>query len=123
MKFQESEEMYLETILVLKRAKETVRSIDVAEHLNYSKPSVSRAIGLLKNKDYIAVDESGAITFTIKGESKAKGIYERHSILTAFLMKIGASKEAAEENACRIEHIISAELFEIIKQYIRKKPV
>lgn len=115
MKTRESEEMYLETILLLKKEKGNVRSLDIVAHLNYSKASVSRAVGLLRNKGYIAVDGAGCISFTQEGEKRAKDIYERHSILTAYLMSIGASKEIAEENACRIEHIISPELLDIIK--------
>ncbi|MFQ9934567.1 MAG: metal-dependent transcriptional regulator [Lachnospiraceae bacterium] len=116
----ESRENYLETILVLSNRHGNVRSIDIARELNFSKPSVSRAVGLLKDDGYININEDGYITFTDKGRKVASGIYERHNILTEFLEKIaGVSPDIAEEDACRIEHYISEETFEGIKKFMR----
>ncbi|MEE0442288.1 MAG: metal-dependent transcriptional regulator [Thomasclavelia sp.] len=116
---QESGEMYLETILVLKNNNEFVRSIDVAKHLGFSKPSVSRGVGILKSEGYIVIDDNGHIDLTDKGDQKAKYIYEKHRILTEFLMKItNVSKEIAEVDACKIEHVISDEVFAGIKNYL-----
>lgn len=120
MRTRESEEMYLETILLLKAHKPNVRSVDIVEELGYAKSSVSRAVNLLQKKGYVSVDESGSICLTEAGRKKAAGIYERHQVLTQALVKIGADSELAEENACRIEHVISPELFEIIKGFIKK---
>lgn len=117
MLYRESEEMYLETILLLKNNNQNVRSIDVAKELNYSRASVSRAINLLKNKNYIVV-EDGIINFTEQGYKRAAEIYERHSIIMSLLIKLGASEELAEENACRIEHVISPEILELLKKYL-----
>lgn len=120
MRIRESEEMYLETILLLKREKANVRSVDVVEKLDYAKSSVSRGVNLLVNKGYITLDHnSGDIDFTETGRKKAESIYERHRVLTQALEKIGADPVLAEENACRIEHVISEELFEIIKNFVR----
>ncbi len=115
MHLQESGEMYLETIYVLSKKIGNVRSIDVGEYMGYSKPSVSRAVGLLKNGGYIRVDENGFLTLTDVGLELAENIYERHTIISDFLVKIGVSRETADEDACRIEHIISSETFEAIK--------
>lgn len=112
----ESGEMYLETILILKGQMPQVRSIDVANQTGYSKPSVSRAIGLLKNGGYINVDDGGHITFTPSGESIAKRIYERHMQLSALFIKLGVSPEVASKDACKIEHDISDETFEALKK-------
>ncbi len=117
MKTRESEEMYLETILLLKQHSPFVRSVDIAEELNYSRPSVSRAVSLLQQKEYITVGKGGEIFLTDAGEKKAKDIYDRHRIITQLLIGIGADTALAEENACRIEHVISPELFEILKAY------
>jgi Mn-dependent DtxR family transcriptional regulator len=117
MRTQESEEMYLETILVLKKKHPCVHSIDVATELNYSRPSVSRAVNLLQKKGLLHIEKSGELTLTPSGEEKAKNIYERHQILTKLLMKTGAEQKLAEENACRIEHVISEEMFEILKNF------
>jgi len=117
MRIQESEEMYLETILVLKNRGTYVRSIDVAAELNYSRPSVSRAVGILQRKSYITVDEKGEIEFTPSGRAKAEGVYERHCVISRLLIKLGASEALATENACRIEHVIDDELFELLKKY------
>lgn len=119
MRTRESEEMYLETILLLKQKKATVRSVDVVEELDYAKSSVSRGMNLLVKNGYITMDRvTGVIEFTEKGREKAQNIYERHRVLTKALEKIGASAEMSEENACRIEHVISEELFEIIKKFV-----
>ncbi len=118
MKDHESEEMYLETILVLKGERPAVRSIDIAEKLGYAKSSVSRGVSLLQDRGYIKVGDDGFIDFTEKGEKKANGIYERHNILTEFFVELGASEELAETNACRIEHVIDDQIFELIKQHV-----
>lgn len=118
----ESREMYLETILLLKKRKGLVRSIDVARELEFSKPSVSRAIGILKNIGYITVAPDGYIELTEKGEDKAKDIYEKHKVLTTFLINVvGVSPEIAEKDACRIEHVISDTTFQSIKKYMQEK--
>lgn len=118
---QESGEMYLETILILKNQKEFVRSIDIAKQLGFSKPSVSRGMSILKNEGYINIDEKGYINLTEKGDQKANAIYEKHRILTKFLMKVAnVSKEIAEDDACKIEHIISDEVFSGIRQFINE---
>lgn len=118
MRLAESGEMYLETIYVLTRKSTSVRSIDVAESMGYSKPSVSRAIGILKEGEYITVDKSGFITLTEKGIKTAENLYERHTILTGLFVSLGVDREVAAEDACKIEHVISAESFEAIKKYI-----
>lgn len=120
MKYHESEEMYLETILLLKKQNASVRSIDIATELDYSRPSVSRAVNLLQNNGYIVIEKSGEIQFTETGLKKATEIYERHHIITDVLVKLGANETVAEENACRIEHVISEELMEVLKQYLTK---
>ncbi|MBQ1275050.1 MAG: metal-dependent transcriptional regulator [Cellulosilyticum sp.] len=115
----ESGENYLETILFLKKEKGFVRSIDIAMRTGFSKPSVSRAVGILKQNGYIRVEDSGEIIFTEQGEKKAIAIYEKHHILTQFFQKVACvSAEIAEEDACKIEHIISNETFEGIKKYM-----
>lgn len=120
IKYQESEEMYLETILILKQKSVNVHAVNVAEELGYSKPSVSRAMSLLIKKGYITIGGNGEIMFTEEGKKKAEDIYERHIVITNLLEKVGASRELAEENACRIEHVISPELFEILKSFVKK---
>lgn len=117
MKNRESEEMYLETILLLKERNAYVRSIDIAGELEYSRPSVSRAVNLLQKKGYIVMDKSGEINLTEAGYAKANDIYDRHCVITKLLMKTGADAKTAEENACRIEHVISAEMFDILKKF------
>ena len=120
MHIQESGEMYLETIFVISKERDTVRSIDVAEHLGYSKPSVSRAMGILKNGGYITMDAHGALTLTDAGKEVAEKIYERHTFLTKFLMAIGVSEATASEDACKIEHVISDEAFDAMKSHAEK---
>ena len=117
MHLQESGEMYLETILVLTSQSPHVRAIDVGEYMGYSKPSVSRAMGLLKNGGYIKVDENGYITLLEPGREVAEMIYERHTLLTQFLTRLGVSPEVASEDACRLEHVISDESFQAIKRH------
>lgn len=116
MHIQESGEMYLETILILSKRLEHVRAIDIGEYMGYSKPSVSRAVGLLKNGGFISVDGNGHITLTDSGKNHADKIFERHRILTSVLTSIGVSEETASEDACKIEHILSDETFEAIKK-------
>lgn len=118
MALQESGEMYLETIYVLSKKGGNVRSIDICEHLGYSKPSVSRAVGLLKNGGYITVSHEGYITLTENGAEVSKKLFERHTVLSKLLMKLGVSEATATEDACRIEHVISEESFETLKKYI-----
>lgn len=108
--------MYLETILILSKRLEHVRAIDIGEYMGYSKPSVSRAVGLLKNGGFISVDGNGHITLTDSGKNHADKIFERHRILTSVLTSIGVSEETASEDACKIEHILSDETFEAIKK-------
>lgn len=121
MDLHESGEMYLETILMLKREKGSVRSIDVAQALNYSKPSVSRGMKILKESKLITVDSKGYIDFTDEGLIIAEGVYGRHVALTEFLIKIGVADKQAEMDACRIEHIISDETYHCIKEFIQKQ--
>lgn len=116
MNLQESGQMYLETILILSKERAHVRSIDVCEHMGFSKPSVSRAIGLLKNGGYIVVDKDGYITLTDTGRETAQKIYDRHDVLTAFFISLGVEREIASADACKIEHHISDESFEAIKK-------
>ncbi len=120
MRTHESEEMYLETILLLRDKKANVRSVDIVEELDYAKSSVSRAVNLLARKKYIQIDESGNITLTQAGYLKASAIYERHKVITKLLEMIGADGELAESNACRIEHVITDELFALVKEYVKK---
>ena len=115
---QESGEMYLETILILKGKKDTVRAIDVAEDMGFSKPSVSRGLSILKEENCITVDDKGSITLTRKGSQIAKKIYERHVVLSAMLIALGVDKKTALEDACRVEHVISDKSFAAIKKYI-----
>ena len=117
MYLHESAEMYLETIYVLSQSSENVRSIDVAEHMGYSKPSVSRAVGLLKQGGLLIMKEDGTLSLTEEGIKTAKKIFERHTVLTNFLRKIGVSEETASNDACKIEHVISDETLDMIKKY------
>ena len=117
MSVHESGEMYLEAILVLSKKNGLVRSIDVSEYLGYSKPSVSRAVGILKSGNYITVDKDGSLALTETGKSIAEKIFERHTVLSRLLMKLGVSEETATADACKMEHAISDESFEAIKHY------
>ena len=118
MRIQESGEMYLETILILSKQQQHVRSIDVGEYMGFSKPSVSRAVGLLKTGCYISVDDEGYLSLTELGLELATKIYERHNILTEFLTSLGVDAETASQDACRIEHVLSDESLEAIKKHI-----
>ena len=113
----ESQEMYLETILKIQKRKGSVRSIEIAEELGYSRPSVSRAVGIMKDDGFIVVAKDGLIDLTETGKDKAENIFSRHKSLTQALVVMGLSPEAAEENACRVEHVITEEAFEAIKKY------
>ena len=113
----ESQEMYLETILKLQKKKGNVHAIDVAEELGYSKPSVSRAVGIMKKDGFITVRADGVIELTATGREKAEAILERHKALTEVLVKMGLGQKAAEENACRVEHVITEEAFEAIRKH------
>ena len=121
MKVYESEEMYLETILNLKNKKSLVRSVDIVEELGYAKSSVSKAVNLLSKKGYIEIKNNGEIILTLSGKQKAERILERHQVLMRALIKLGAEEVSAEENACRIEHVITDDIFELIKNFILKK--
>ena len=118
MRLQESGEMYLEAILVLYRQNGHVRSVDISEYLGYSKPSVSRAVGLLKNGGYILMENDGSITLTETGREIAEKIYERHTVLSAMLMRLGVSRDVAAADACKLEHAISDESFRAIKRHL-----
>ena len=120
MHIQESGEMYLETILVLSKKNQYVRAIDVGEYMGYSKPSVSRAIGLLKNGGYVTADHEGHLSLTEEGLILAEKIYARHNILSRFLEALGVSAEAASEDACKMEHVISDVSFEAMKRHLGK---
>lgn len=118
MALQESGEMYLETIYVLGRANSYVRSVDIAEHMGYSKPSVSRAVHLLKENGYIEMDEEGFITLTGSGKAVAEKIFERHTVISGMLIRLGVDPETAADDACKIEHAISDASFEAIKRHM-----
>ena len=118
MQLQESGEMYLESIYVLSKKLSKVRSIDISEFMGYSKPSVSRAVNLLKNGGYIRMDEENFITLTETGLELAKKIYERHTILTTMLIRLGVPEEIAAEDACRMEHAISDVSLEAIRKHM-----
>ena len=120
MALLESGEMYLETIYVLSQQSSAVRSVAVAEHLGYSKPSVSRAVGLLKKDGLLEVDENGLLRLTEAGSDRARRIYERHTVLSRLLMNLGVDEETATEDACRIEHYISDKTFDAIKAHMAK---
>ena len=120
MKYRESEEMYLETIYLLTQKSQFVRSVDICAELGYSRPSVSRAVGLLQKREYIVVESNGNILLTETGKQRAFEIYERHGVITKVLVKLGANEQLADENACRIEHVITPELFEVLKDYLNK---
>ena len=118
MALYESAEMYFETIYQLSQERSTVRSVDVAESMGYSKPSVSRAVGLLKKGGYLLMEKDGALTLTESGLETAKKVYERHTILTSLLTRLGVRPEIAAEDACKIEHVLSDETFEAIKRHM-----
>lgn len=118
MHLQESAEMYLETIYLLSKQRTSVRSIDVAEHMGYSKPSVSRAVGLLKQGGYLVVDGDGFLSLTDEGRTVAEKVFERHTVLSKLFISLGVSAEVAAEDACKIEHIISDETFAAIKNHL-----
>ena len=118
MALQESGEMYLETIYILLKENPTVRAIDVGEHMGFSKPSVSRAMGLLRDSGYITTDGSGYISLTDSGRQIAEKIYERHTLLTEMFVSLGVARETAAEDACKIEHVISDETFAAIKRFV-----
>lgn len=118
--YNESEEMYLETILILREEKTSVRAIDISNRMGFSRASVSRAVQNLKNKGYIDVLENDAIILLKKGEEYANNVYEKHRLLTEFLEKIGVKDKVAEEDACKIEHVISEETVQAIKSFLNK---
>lgn len=119
MHLQESGEMYLETVFVLSK-NGVVRSLDVAEYMGFSKPSVSRAVGLLKQGGYLLMDKDGYLTLTESGLDVAKKIYERHTLLSKFLVRLGVDEKTATEDACKMEHDISDESFSAIKEHVRR---
>ncbi len=118
MKNNESEEMYLESILLIEREQGAVRAVDICENRGLAKSSVSKALGLLVKKDLICVDGSGKIILTELGRNRAENIYTKHKIISEAFVKLGVSEEVAEENACRIEHVITEDLFEVLKRHI-----
>ena len=120
MQIQESGQMYLETIYGLSSRKRAVRAIDVGEYMGFSKPSVSRAMGILKKEGLIDIDAAGHITLTPDGKRIAEGIYERHTVISRLLEGFGVDSAVAAEDACRIEHCISQESFEAIKNFIER---
>jgi len=121
MNIHESGEMYLETILILTKEKGSVRSIDVSEHMNFSKPSVSRAMSLLKEGKLVRIDDSGNIKLTAEGKRIAEKIYERHNVLSCFFMMLGVDEATATDDACKIEHDISDASFDALKEYMRTR--
>ena len=120
MKIQESGEMYLETIYILSKKSSYVRSIDVGEYMGYSKPSVSRAVSILKKGGYVLMDDNGHLTLTDTGLEIAQKIYERHTTLTDFLIRLGVNEKTAAEDACKMEHDISDETFAAMKKHAEK---
>ncbi len=121
MSLKESGEMYLESIYVLRKQKPQVRSIDVAEHMNFSKPSVSRAMGILREQGYILVDKDGHITLTELGQERAQKIFERHTVLAGVLVCLGVDREIAAEDACKMEHVISEESFRAVRDFFERE--
>ena len=122
MKLQESGQMYLETIFVLTQNSKAVRAIDVGEYMGFSKPSVSRALGLLKNGGFVIADENGFLSLTDAGLEVARKIYERHTVMTKLLIYLGVDKETATEDACKLEHAISDKSFEALKKFTDTLP-
>lgn len=123
MRNKESAENYLEAIYMIKNKKGSVRSVDIANHLNFTKPSVSVAMKSFREDGYIIVDHDGNITLTDKGMKIASNVYERHEIIAMALMAMGVSKETAYEDSCKVEHDISVETFEKLKEYMRKHDI
>ena len=122
MRLQESGEMYLETIYTLSQTKNIVRSIDVVEHMGYSKPSVSRAVNLLKQGGYLTVEDTGNLRLTEEGLQVAQKIYSRHQLLTHMLVSLGVDPQTAGEDACKMEHVISDETFDALYKHLRHNP-
>ena len=120
MSIYESGQMYLETIYILSLSKSYIRAIDVGEHLGYSKPSVSRAMSILKKNGYVTVDTDGAISLTESGMEIAKTMYMRHTVLTKMLVQLGVDEETATEDACRMEHVISEQSFAAIQKHLEQ---
>lgn len=120
MAIQESGEMYLETVYILSQKGSFVRSIDVAEYMGFSKPSVSRGVGILKRDGYLNVDKDGYLTLTEAGLDRARKIYERHTVIRDMLIRLGVDEETASQDACRIEHIISDASFQAICRHVGK---
>lgn len=120
MALKESGEMYLETIHILSKKSSCVRSVDVGEYMGFSKPSVSRAVSLLKAGGYLTMEKDGALLLTEHGKEIAEKIYERHTILTEMLIRLGVDEQTAAEDACKIEHDISDKTFDAIKRHIEK---
>lgn len=123
MKLQESPEDYLETILILSEENESVRSVDIAAHLGFSKPSVSVAMKKLRENGFISMDPYGKVSLTSEGRAIADKVYERHQVISGLLIRIGVSKENAVNDACRVEHVISEECFQKLKELYEKKTV
>ena len=123
MQLQESGEMDLETILILSQRQRGVRAVDVAEYMGFSKPSVSRAVGLLRSGAYLELDENGFLVLTEEGRRVAERTWERHRFLTAFFEHLGVTPEVAEQDACKIEHDISDETFEAIKRHCQSAKI
>ena len=121
MKVQESVENYLEAILILGRRQKRVRSVDIARELEFTRPSVSISMKKLKEKDLIEIDEKGVITLTPAGQAMAEGVYERHQVIALALERIGVSRETALSDACRVEHVISAETLARLKEYVNRR--
>lgn len=120
MSLQESGQMYLETIYILSKERASVRAVDVGDYMGYSKPSVSRAMGLLRGGGFIVVDQDGSISLTDAGLEVAEKMYERHTLLTALLRRLGVEEEVAVEDACKIEHNLSDQSFAAIKRYVER---
>ena len=121
MRLQESGEMYLETIYLLSQSMDVVRSIDVVEHMGYSKPSVSRAVGLLKKGGFLTVEPSGALILTEEGRAIGEKIYIRHTLLTELLVRLGVDRQTAAEDACRMEHAISDTTFQALQKHLAQQ--
>lgn len=123
LKVQESRENYLETILILKNRNGYVRSVDIARELDFSKPSVSRAMSVLRGAGCITMEESGLITLTDKGRAIAENIYARHRLLTSFFTRLGVDPQIAAEDACRVEHVIHEETFDRLRAYMQAEGI